>query len=80
MKVIDMKATGENIKSICEKSNLTPKDISRLFNIDLSTVYYWYQGKVLPRFDIAYRLAEMCKCKIDDFIKPKEEEDGDYED
>jgi len=81
LKKIDMKATGENIKNICEKVELAPKDISRLFNIDLSTVYYWFQGKVLPRFDIAYNLADMCNCKIDDFIVPEEEEeDGENND
>lgn len=77
MKKIDMKATGENIKAKCEEAKLTPKDISHLFNLDLSTIYYWYQGKVLPRFDIAFNLADMCGCKIDDFIvSEKENDDG----
>ena len=70
-----MKATGENIKAKCEQNNLSPKDISRLFNLDLSTVYYWYQGKALPRFDIAYNLAEMCNCKIDDLVVLEKEDD-----
>ena len=72
-----MKATGENIKSRCEQAKITPKDIAHTFNLDLSTVYYWYQGKALPRFDIAYNLAEMCGCKIDDLVVlEKEENDG----
>ena len=80
MKTIDMIKTGENIKERCEKADLSPKDLSRALDLDISTIYYWYQGKTLPRFDIAYTLAEMCGCKIDDFIIPiKEETNGEEE-
>ena len=66
--------TGENIKEKCEKADLSPKDLSRVLDLDISTIYYWYQGKTLPRFDIAYTLAEMCGCTIDDFIIPIKED------
>lgn len=74
-KKIDMAATGMNIKAIFDKNDLSPKDLSRMLDIDLSTIYYWFQGKTLPRFDVAYTIAELCGCKIDDLIIPKKEEE-----
>ena len=53
MRKIDMIATGKSIKAHCEQAGFSPKDLSRELNLDLSTVYYWFQGKVLPRFDTA---------------------------
>jgi len=75
LKIFDAKATGENIKTKCEQANITPKDISRVLNVDLSTPYYWFQGKSLPRMDVACRLADMCKCSLDDLFVLVEEED-----
>ena len=72
-----MKQTGENIKEKCEKAGLSPKELSRTFDMDISTIYYWFQGKTMPRFDIAYALADMCSCKIDDFIIPIKEAEED---
>lgn len=77
MKKIDMEQTGKNIKEKCEKAGLSPKELSHTLDIDISTIYYWFQGKTMPRFDIAYALAEMCNCKIDDFIIPVKEAEED---
>ena len=74
-----MKATGENIRAKCEAIGLSPKDLSRLLNLDLSTIYYWFQGKTLPRFDVAYGIAELCMCSLDDLIIVKEEDDENVE-
>ena len=75
MKVFDAKATGENIKQRCEQANITPKDLSRLLNLDASTPYYWFQGKSMPRMDVACALADMLKCSLDDlFIMTDDEE------
>lgn len=74
MRKIDMKATGENIKKQCESAGVSPKDLSRELNLDISTIYYWFQGKTLPRFDTAYSIAEICKCKMDDLIILKEDD------
>ena len=75
-----MKLTGENIKSHCEKANLSPKELSRLFNIDISTIYYWFNGKTLPRFDIAYNIADLCNCTLDNLIVLQQEEEEDARD
>ena len=75
MKKIDMKATGENIKRKCEQVGMSPKDLSRELNLDISTVYYWFQGKTLPRFDTAYSIAEICECDMDDLIILREEDE-----
>lgn len=74
LRKIDMKASGENIRKRCEQAGLNPKELSRTFDIDISTVYYWFQGKSLPRFDIAYGLAQLCGCYLDDLIVLEETE------
>ena len=79
MKRIDMKATGENIKKWCENAGVTPKDLSRELNLDISTIYYWFQGKTLPRFDTAYTIAEICGCTMDDLIIVKKEDEENVE-
>ena len=76
MRKIDMIATGKSIKAHCEQAGFSPKDLSRELNLDLSTVYYWFQGKVLPRFDTAYSIAEMCNCNMDDLIVLKEDNEN----
>ena len=73
MKRINMQATGESIKVHCEQAGLTPKDLSRVLNLDISTIYYWFQGKSLPRFDTAYSIADLCKCDMSDLIVLKED-------
>ena len=70
-----MKATGENIKQRCENQKLTPEELSRLFNLDISTPYYWFQGKSLPRWELAFNLAEVLSCTLEDlFVLESDEE------
>ena len=60
---IDAKATGEQIRKLCEDAGYTPEDISRLLNLDTSTPYYWFQGKSFPRWETAFNLAELLSVK-----------------
>lgn len=75
---IDMKATGENIKKKCEAQHISPEDLTRYFNLDLSTPYYWFQGKSLPRWELAFNIADLLKCNLEDlFVLEKDEDDED---
>ena len=74
---IDTKATGEHIRNLCDAMKYSPEDISRMLNLDLSTIYYWFQGKTLPRWDIAVTLADILNCKIDDLIITVSDEETD---
>lgn len=65
---INMQATGENIKKRCNESDLSIETLSRLLDLDLSTMYYWFNGKTLPRWEIAVNLAGLLGCKLDDLI------------
>lgn len=77
---VDMQATGENIKARCVKEGVTPEYISRYLNLDLSTPYYWFQGKVLPKIPIAFNLAEMLNCSLEDLFVVEDDEEGEFED
>ena len=59
MTQIDMKATGENIRKLVDNSGTSPEDLSRTLNLDLSTLYYWFQGKSLPRWEVAVNLTDL---------------------
>ena len=75
-----MKATGENIRKRCEDSHISPEDLTRYFNLDLSTAYYWFQGKSLPRWELAFNIADLIGCKLEDlFILEKDEDEEDVE-
>ena len=70
-----MKATGENIKKRCEAQKISPDELARLFNLDLSTPYYWFQGKSLPRWELAFNLADVLSCRLEDlFVLETDEE------
>jgi DNA-binding XRE family transcriptional regulator len=70
-----MKATGENIKKRCEAQKISPDELARFFNLDLSTPYYWFQGKSLPRWELAFNLADILSCRLEDlFVLESDEE------
>jgi len=74
-KKINMKATGENIKKRCEAQKISPDELARFFNLDLSTPYYWFQGKSLPRWELAFNLADILSCRLEDlFVLESDEE------
>ena len=43
--VIDMNRTGERIRQVMERKNVTPKDIQKYMNLScVQTVYHWLDG------------------------------------
>ena len=72
---LNMKATGEQIRKKCDEKGISPEEISKLFNLDMSTPYYWFQGKSLPRWELAFNLARLLDCKLEDLFVLDTEDD-----
>ena len=68
MKEIDMTATGQNLKAMCETKGHDARSLSILLNVTLSAPYYWFQGKVLPRVDTFVRLCNLLHCTFEDIL------------
>lgn len=69
MKMVDMEATGKNIKRLIKKNNLSYRDIQKacLFRTD-KAIYKWMQGRSLPTIDNLVILADLFHCTMDDII------------
>lgn len=70
--VIDVKATGANIRKLREQRGLTVKDIQQFFGFEMpQAVYRWEAGINLPTVDNLYLLAGFFGVKIDDILIPR---------
>lgn len=69
MPVINMKATGDNIKHLMKLQGMTPKDLQAIFGFDnVQTIYKWTGGKCLPNIDNIFILADVLHVKVDQLI------------
>ncbi len=67
--VVDMEATGKNIKSMREQAGMTIRDIQNIFGFSTpQAVYRWEYGKTIPCIDNMVVLASVFGVKIDDII------------
>lgn len=67
--VINMKATGENLKRLMRLNGKTVYDIQMALKIGSSTnVYSWCAGKHIPNPDYLVKLAALLDCTIDEII------------
>lgn len=70
--VIDVKATGANIRKLREQRSLTVKDVQQFFGFEMpQAVYRWEAGINLPSVDNLYLLAGFFGVKIDDILIPR---------
>lgn len=67
--MVDITATGENIKRLMVENRVTYKDIQHAlcFNTP-QAIYKWMRGECLPSIDNMVVLADMFNCKIDDIV------------
>ena len=72
---INMKATGENIRKKIDSVGVSPEELSKILDLDISTLYYWFQGKTLPKWESAVNIADMCHCRLDDLIVLEQEDE-----
>lgn len=69
MPVIDMNATGKNIKKIMTDKGFTIKDIQNIFGFATpQAVYKWIWGKSLPTIDNMVVIADIFGVTIDEIL------------
>ncbi len=67
--VIDMLATGQNIKRILNMKGLSIRDIQRYLGFTApQSIYHWFDGKSLPTIDNLYALSQILDLPIDSMI------------
>lgn len=67
--VIDVKATGANIRKLREQRGVAVKDVQAFFGFEMpQAVYRWEAGINLPSVDNLYLLAGFFGVKIDDIL------------
>ena len=67
--VIDLKATGNKIKSLRIERGYTVKDIQNIFGFEYpQAVYSWEQGKNVPTIDNLLVLARLFDASIEEIV------------
>ena len=72
---IDMQATGKLIREKCDAAGMTPTELCRQLNLAVTTPYYWFEGKSLPRLETFLNLAERLGCELKDLYVLQTEDD-----
>ena len=68
--VVDLKATGAQIKSLRIKNGFSVHDIQTIFGFEYpQAVYAWEQGKSIPTVDNLLVLAHLFDVAIEDIVK-----------
>ena len=68
MPVIDMAATGRNIRAMRVAAGMTIKDIQDACSISATAVTKWQKGYAVPTIDNMVILADIWKVRIDDIV------------
>ena len=69
MPVINMKATGANIKSLMKEKGLKVKDIQLMLGFgNPQSVFKWLRGDTLPSLDNMVILAHVLGVTVDEII------------
>ena len=74
--VLDMKATGEKIKELRTKKQISVETISSYMGFgSAQAVYKWQAGKSLPTVDNLYALSRLLEVEIEDILVEVEHEE-----
>ena len=69
--MIDLAATGRNIRRLREERGLTVRDLQAYFGFEEpQAIYKWQKGKSLPTVDNLYALAALLQVTVDDILVP----------
>lgn len=69
MPVIDLEATGNNIKDLIKNNGLKVKDVANTFGFASPyPVYKWQNGESLPALENLVVLAKLLNVTIDELI------------
>ena len=78
--IIDLVATGKNIKRIREASGISVRDIQDVLGFtNPQAVYKWQKGECLPTIDNLVILASVLGVTIDEILVTDEDDTGDGE-
>lgn len=70
---IDLKKTGERIKSIFDEKGYSVKDVQEYLGLaSCQAVYKWINGTTLPTVDHLFELANLFQISVDDFLVGEE--------
>lgn len=76
--VIDMKRTGEKIKSICRENGISAREIREYMNFSsVQSVYDWFRGKNMPSLDNFYALSRFLHVSMEQLICASDQARGD---
>lgn len=74
MRGIDKKRTGENIKRLMRKSNMSTFDVQKALNLTSpTTLYVWMRGEYTPNAENLVILAQIFNCSLDELIVLEDE-------
>jgi len=68
MPVIDMAATGKNIREMRIAAGMTIRDIQDACGVSATAITKWQKGQAVPSIDNMIVLAEIWDVRIDDII------------
>lgn len=69
MPIVDVAATGQNIKRMMQAQGMSVRDLQRVFGFTTGqAIYKWFQGKCLPTIDNMVILAKIFHVKVDDIL------------
>ena len=66
---IDMYNTGQNIKRIMRRKEMTVKDVQEYLGLAApQSIYHWFAGRSLPTVDNLYALSELFGTPMDALV------------
>lgn len=76
--VIDLEATGRNIRQLRVERGLTVREVQKYFGFEEpGAIYQWQRGKSLPAVDNLYALSMLFEVKMEDILVLRDPDDVD---
>lgn len=80
--IIDKKATGNRIKRIMDRRNISVKELKEYLGLScVQSIYHWLDGTCLPTLDNLYAMSQLFGTTVDAMIcgnrKPVEVHEAD---
>ena len=73
--VIDLVATGKNIKRLRKKSGLTVSELQRYFGFTTpQEIYKWQRGQSLPSVDHLFAMSRLFKVSMQDILVEEDQD------
>lgn len=69
MSIVNLKATGANIKRMMINGGLSVGDLQKILGFNTkNAIYKWRRGETMPSIDNLVILADVFNCKLDDIV------------